>query len=144
MDTFPFWLDTGASIHISPIHTDFLTLTPIHPHPIKGLGGSSILTTGTGDIKLCVEGGTELILQNILYIPEASVHLISIYCLAHDLNTTIHFNHSQCWITNKSSGSTIVHGHLLPHENLYTLTLCLPLTECALSIHPVPNIETWH
>ncbi|CAA7267819.1 unnamed protein product [Cyclocybe aegerita] len=41
-DTCPFYVDTGATAHISPDRTDFITLRPISAHTIKGVGGSFI------------------------------------------------------------------------------------------------------
>jgi hypothetical protein len=48
---FPFIVDTGATGHISPDHSDFLHLHPIQPRSVKGIGGSSITAIGIGDIK---------------------------------------------------------------------------------------------
>ena len=43
----PFYVDTGATVHISPEQSDFLTLRPIAAHSIKGVGGPSITTSVT-------------------------------------------------------------------------------------------------
>ncbi|KIJ53107.1 hypothetical protein M422DRAFT_242219 [Sphaerobolus stellatus SS14] len=67
----PFWMDTGASIHISPERKDFITLRAIQPRAVKGLGGSSIMALGLGNIKLRVGRGAHLILKDVLYIPHA-------------------------------------------------------------------------
>ena len=140
----PFWIDTGASVHISPIQADFLSLKPIAPRPVKGLGGSTVLATGIGDIKLHVGKGTHLKLEDVRYIPMATIHLISVRCLTQDSNTTIHFDKSTCWITNSSSGATIAHGHLLTHKNLYMLTLHSLRAEHAFLVYPTLTINTWH
>ena len=87
---------------------------------VKGIDGSSITTIGMGSIKLCVAHSTYIILQNALYIPNATVCLISISTLAHDNQAVDHFNKNLCWITNKSTSAIIAHGTLLPNKNLYS------------------------
>ena len=52
LDTRPFFLDSGVSVHVSPEQSNFLSLCPISSKAIKGIGGSSILATRIGDIKL--------------------------------------------------------------------------------------------
>ena len=52
----PFWLDTGASIHISPDRHDFISLQSTPPKTVRGLGGTSVTAVGIGDIELHVEG----------------------------------------------------------------------------------------
>lgn len=38
----PFYIDSGATVHISPYKSDFIILKPIAPKDIKGVGGSAI------------------------------------------------------------------------------------------------------
>ena len=73
VNSCPFWLDTGASVHISPNQSDFATFQKIPARPVKGLGGSSVMAIGIGDIKMTLETGTHIMLKNALYIPNASV-----------------------------------------------------------------------
>ena len=35
-----FWMDTGASVHISPESSDFTSISPIAHQSVKGLGGT--------------------------------------------------------------------------------------------------------
>ncbi|KIK32504.1 hypothetical protein CY34DRAFT_101373, partial [Suillus luteus UH-Slu-Lm8-n1] len=48
----PFFLDSGASVHISNVESDFYTLKPVPPHSVSGVGGSSIQAIGIGSIRL--------------------------------------------------------------------------------------------
>src|SRR6266403_6372679 len=50
--SLPFILDTGATCHISPVLSDFKSISPITLHPIKGLGGMSVNALGMGTIIL--------------------------------------------------------------------------------------------
>ena len=54
LDDSPFIVDSGAMVHISPDHTDFISLCPTRPHSVKGVRGSSIATIGVRDIKVQV------------------------------------------------------------------------------------------
>jgi hypothetical protein len=103
VDNLPFYVDTGATVHISPEKSDFLTLGPTAACLVKGVEGSSITAFGISDIKLRIARGTYIILQNALYIPNATVHLISVSTLAQDNKAVAHFDKHTCWITNKST-----------------------------------------
>ena len=52
LEEFPFYLDSGATTHISLSHDDFFLLWPIASCPVKGVGGTSIFTIGIGEIRL--------------------------------------------------------------------------------------------
>ena len=147
LEDLPFYVDTGATVHISPEQSNFLTLRPIAARSVKGVGGSSITAIGLGDIKLRIVRGAHIILQNVLYIPNATVRLISVSTLARDSQIVAHFDETTCWITNKSTGSTIARGSLLP-KKIYILLTFSPLTLSTLSPYHmhltlVPGIVDW-
>ncbi|KZT18528.1 hypothetical protein NEOLEDRAFT_1031456, partial [Neolentinus lepideus HHB14362 ss-1] len=48
----PFYLDSGATTHVSPERSDFIDLWRVPPSPIWGVGGSTIHAIGIGRIKL--------------------------------------------------------------------------------------------
>jgi transposase InsO family protein len=137
-----FWLDTGATVHISPNAGDFHSLRKVTPRLVRGLGGSSVTAIGIGDIRLNIGRGDHITLHNALYIPEATVRLISVRCLALDSNVTAHFNGLSCWLTN-TAGNTIIRGSL-SNNKLYSLSLKSPLPAHVFIIHNSPDIATWH
>ena len=94
----PFFLDTGATTHISPEHTDFFELKPLPPRPIKGIGGSIIHAIGIGSIKICIAKGNHIMLKNVLYVPHATVCLISIKSLCASANLVASFDATSCWL----------------------------------------------
>ena len=97
----PFILDSGATIHISPDSSDFFDLKPIPPRTIKGIGGSSISATGIGKIRLRIAKGLKLTLEPALFVPEASVRLISVFVLGSGPQKLVsHFDGDGCWLTN--------------------------------------------
>jgi len=77
----PFFLDTGATTHITPTSDDFFDLHPIPPRSVKGVGGSFIHAVGIGSMKLIISHGAHMLLQDVLFIPNTSVCLISISAL---------------------------------------------------------------
>ena len=91
-DKLPFVLNSGATCHISPPASDFKVLWSIPHCPVKGLCSMAIQTIGMGDIELRIAGGHVLKLTDILYIPESSVHLISILALKKSGSYTTHFD----------------------------------------------------
>ncbi|KAF8811358.1 hypothetical protein BYT27DRAFT_7030196, partial [Phlegmacium glaucopus] len=49
---FPFYVDSGASIYITPDKSDFYTLRKIEPVRVGGVGRASVMAIGMGDIHL--------------------------------------------------------------------------------------------
>lgn len=145
LDSHPFWLDTGATSSISFERSDFSTLHPIPPHPIRGVGGSSILAVGMGTVILVIGRGLKLQLDNVLYIPNATVRLISVSAMNAQHHFTTSFGEDRCWITNRS-GATICSGTLSQSRRLYTLSLTRISTHHSaffVKARP-PTLETWH
>ncbi|VDC02331.1 unnamed protein product [Peniophora sp. CBMAI 1063] len=140
----PFFLDSGATAHISPERSDFIELAAITPRPVAGVGGSVIMATGMGTIRLNITRGHQLVLHNVLFVPSASVHLISVLALGVHSNFTAHFNKLTCWITDHSQ-RLIVSGTLFRNQ-LYALRLAPSVTTVhALPVRTrSPDIETWH
>ncbi|HEV7736901.1 MAG TPA: hypothetical protein VGO47_05955, partial [Chlamydiales bacterium] len=140
----PFWVDTGASVHISPNKNDFISLYPIPPKLVGGLSATSVTAIGIGDVKLRIGRGAFILLKNVLYIPDSRVRLISVRCLTRDSNVTAHFTDSECWLTHNSTGTVLVRGLLTPNKNLYSLRLSSTHAEHAFVTQSTPDLHTWH
>ncbi|KAG5732243.1 Copia protein [Termitomyces sp. T112] len=69
----PFYLDSGATTHISPNQGDFIKLDSIPARQICGVGGTSIAAIGVGTIQVYVSGGMYIELENAL--------CTKVYCL---------------------------------------------------------------
>ena len=141
LDYLLFYVDTGATVHISPEKSDFLTLCPIAVQFMKGVGGSSITAVGLGDIKLWIALGAHIILQNVLFIPNVTVQLILVSTLARDNQAVAHFNATTCWITSKSTGGIIACSSLFPKKNLYSLNLLSPHAKHTFTLHMLLTLE---
>jgi hypothetical protein len=95
----PFILDTGAMCHISSERSDFKTLHPTPSHPVKGIGNSCVYAVGMGTIEVTIAGGHKVTLNNALFIPSSSVHLLSVLAFNRSGNYTTHFDSQSCWVT---------------------------------------------
>ncbi|KAJ3492393.1 hypothetical protein NLJ89_g11253 [Agrocybe chaxingu] len=143
-DKCPFYIDTGATAHISPDRTDFITLRPIAAHTIKGVGSSFIMAIGCGDIKLRISRGKYLILRDALFVPAAAVRLISVSSVIIDSNATLLFDNDACYINDKSTRALLARGSFLPDKRLWSLDLHSPTAEHAYTLTQAPDLETWH
>ena len=145
-DNLPFILDSGATCHISPECSDFKTLRAIPPSPIKGFQGTSISTIGMGTMELSMPSGQILALNNVLFVPAATVRLVSVVALNRDHQYITYFDSDACYVATKT-GSIIARGTVSPTRNLYTLTIPSFETHTAQASHyaaRTPTVETWH
>lgn len=143
-DDHPFFVDSGATIHVSPCKSDFITLQPIEPKPIKGVGGSTISACGVGNILLRTAGGNTLPLRNALYVPKSTVRLISVGRLSVDDNLGSYFDKEGVKITNHATNQAIARGPLLSKKSLYTIDLSGAAAEHVYAVHQEADITTWH
>lgn len=148
--SLPFIIDTGATCHISPILSDFHSLKPITPHPIRGLGDHSIDAVGMGTIFLASSTGT-LALHNAFYVPHSAVRLISVYLLGNNgYSAHFHPRDGYCFISS-AQNTIIARGKALPNRKLFVLSdfsVQFPDSpSTSLSAHYAsrsPDIDTWH
>ena len=146
----PFILDSGASCHISPSQGDFKTLTMTSPHPIRGLGESCIYAVGTRTVELRTNAGKTITLNNVLFVPNAAIHLISVYTVNTDGQNSCHFDATACTVTGPD-GATLLTGMVWKQRRLYTINCSIkPIsnstkpTDVALYAGRTPDVETWH
>jgi transposase InsO family protein len=151
----PFILDSGASFHISPERSDFKSLRPITPHPVKGFGGSCVYAIGMGSIELQVAGGKKVTLDHALFVPNSCIRLVSVFTINRDGHNACHFDSTSCCVTN-SGGAVVLTGTAIVPRRLYALNCISPSTvhkpvgpspAAIPSAHyaaRVPDVETWH
>ena len=146
----PFILDSGALCHISLFLSDFKSIRPIKPHPIKGLRGQSISALGVGLIELCMPLGF-LSFYDALYVPSSGVCLLSIFHLG-EAGFTAHFypRDGHCFVSN-SNNSVVAHGSALSECRLFVLSFF----EVPFHFHPtfspsayfsshLSDIDSWY
>jgi hypothetical protein len=147
----PFFLDSGASNHITCLHSDFSSFSQLRePQKISGVGNASVFAVGVGTVDLFLPGSsTRLQLLHTLYVPEASVRLVSIHQLT-QLGYTATFHTDHCHL---SKNDDLVAICTPGASNLYALPapVIMPDNSPSLddavaltSIKATPNLETWH
>ena len=87
---------------------------------MKGIGGSSIQALGVGRIKLLISKRAHILLEDVLFIPNASVRLISIGSLCRSHKFVAHFDNTRCWLMKKN-GTTVASSSLGDSCALYSL-----------------------
>ena len=108
------------------------------------MGGSVVHAVGVGSIKLFLCDGSSLLLENVLFVPNAAVRLISVGNLCEAFSLTAHFDATSCWLTAKS-GATIASGRRSENRALYSLAgQSLAIAEHLYASRRLPTLETWH
>ena len=140
---FPFWVDSGASVYITPDKSDFYNLKRIEPREVGGVGKASVTAIGIGDIHLKINGTFTLILRDALYIPGATVRLLSVSALTRDTNINILFNNKACYFIDRDTNQSIAQG-TLTSKRLYSLDLHNTSIDHAFITTSLANFDTWH
>ena len=140
---FPFWVDSGASVYITPDKSDFYMLKRIKPKEVGGVGKASVTAIGVGNIHLKINGTFTLILRDALYIPGATVRLISVSALTRDTNINILFDNKACYFLDRNTNQNIAQG-TLTSKRLYSLNLHNTSVNHAFITTPSATIDTWH
>ncbi|OBZ67617.1 hypothetical protein A0H81_12251 [Grifola frondosa] len=140
----PFIIDSGATTHISPARSDFSSLTSIKPRSIAGVNGSSINALGIGTVRLRVGRGNMVTLNNVLYVPQASVRLLSVGCLCDGPDKP-----EVCFLDDsvnvRSRNGTILFTGTRRNGGLYRLDGPTPtINHRAHLAQRLPSLETWH
>ena len=135
-------IDSGATHHVSHDRSSF-TLLDTSVHPLVNLpNGSSIKVGGVGKIVLT----KSLTLENVLFIPEFRLNLMSISCLTSDLGARVIFDSGLFEIQDPSRGSMIGRGRRT--ANLYVLDLEAagsPVLDASLfHSNAVVDAAVWH
>jgi hypothetical protein len=138
----PFFLDSGASVHISNTEGDFFSLRPIPPCTVNGVGGSSIQAIGIGTLRLVVAKGIHITLGHVLFIPAATVRLISMSSLCAAHRCVASFDATSCWV-QAASGARMLSG-TLTSRRLYALSGGQLSAEHAYLTQCLPDLQSWH
>ncbi|TFY50468.1 hypothetical protein EVJ58_g11038 [Rhodofomes roseus] len=139
----PFVFDSGASTHLSPNRRDFHELRPIAPRGIRGIDGSVIHACGVGKVRLRIGRGACIVLDDVLYVPRATVRLISISALCRSVaRYRVLFDDEGVSILTR--GGAVVASGTLTGRRLYSLNGIPPSTEHALLSARLPTLDTWH
>ena len=107
-------LDSGATDHICPNKSSFSFLKKIKPIHVRLPNNSFVTAFFVGDIHL-----GDLLLKNVLYVPNFFVHVVSISKLLHTIDCLVLFCKSFCLIVQTSNFKMI--GVAMQHHGLFHL-----------------------
>ena len=133
--------DSGASCHMSPFRSQFISFRPIPPHPILAADKRYFYAEGMGDLRIRVPNGesfTPIILRDTLYAPSMALTVVSISRIAKS-GMKVAFEGSTCKITNQKG--TVVGVVPTNNNGLYRVEhVCAAST----STDEVIDIRTLH
>ncbi|CCM06824.1 uncharacterized protein FIBRA_09127 [Fibroporia radiculosa] len=137
-----FFFDSGASTHLTPCRSDFVSFCSIPPRGIRGMNGSVIYALGIGRVSLSLPTGSTLALDDVLFVPQATVCLLSISALCSSPSQyCVVFDHTGVRVS-LPSGSLIASGPITP-SRLYALSRLPTLDHTFLAVRR-PSLVTWH
>jgi transposase InsO family protein len=140
-ELMPWCADSGCTTHVSPVRSDFTDLVPINRR-VRGVGGQCLAATGSGTIHVRCGKGRKLILRNALYVPEATLRLMSIVRLDND-GFQATFGDSRVAIKNRS-GKVMAEGAKVGTDLYYISGNPKAGSESAHIARAAPDLETWH
>lgn len=99
-------IDTGASHHFTGNEACLSEVRSISDWPVGLLNGQNVIAKLIGSVIM----SRDLILKNVLCVPESNCNLISVSQLTTDSKCLVHFTDSLCVIQDQPSGSLIGAG----------------------------------
>ena len=110
-------LDSSATNHMTHNPNQFKTYLPcLSNRKIVVADGTTTTVAGIGDVQVT----SNLVLKNVLHIPQLSTNLFSIQKLTQDLSCHVIFDASFCEFQDRGSGRKI--GLAKKHNGLYFLS----------------------
>ena len=141
-DLHTWIVDSGATHHVCHDHTAFIAIDTSVQHLVNLPNGSTLKVSGIGQIVLC----DALTLQNVLYIPEFRLNLLSVSSLTSDIGAEVLFDSGCFRIQDPIRGSMIGSGRRI--ANLYVLDVgssrCPAQDSAPPFIHYVVDASVWH
>ena len=138
-------VDTGATDHISNERDDFTRFESFSSAKlIRVANGETMEAKGSGTCAYehVVEGEKRIIeFRNVLYVPTASIRLISISKLD-DGEVTTTIIGSTCSIVSRKNGRTLLQAH--KRDGLYRVKVQAPARALAVETSNKPSLQTLH
>lgn len=134
----------GASDHICSTLASFHSYTPTKnpDHHITIPHGRQILVLNVGSVQLT----KDIMVTNVLHIPDFEFNLISVNKLCHDLNCQITFTHDSCFLQGHTGPSMLLSRF---KGGLYNVDSSLTPQKPLLSSHAscfsaLDTAKLWH
>jgi len=127
-------IDSGAIHHVSHDKSLFLNLDTSVVSAVNLPAGPTVRISGVGTLRL----NDDILLKNILFIPEFRLNLISISSLTDDIGSRVIFDKTSCEIQDPIKARMLGQGRRI--ANLYVLDIEDPI----VSVNAVVDISMWH
>ena len=140
-DSTTWFLDSGCSNHMCRTKEWFMDFDDQFRQSVKLGDNSSIMAIGKGDIKLVIDGLTQII-QEVYYIPEIRNNLLSIGQFQ-EKNLTILMKHGVCGVYHPRRG--LIMQSKMSQNRMFVVSaiVTLPTVNC-LQITTKDISSLWH
>ena len=107
--TDPWYLDSGASKHMTHHRDWFEDITLVHGRHVVCANDATHDIMGVGHVPILLDGsGKKQYIRDVWYVPDLKKNLISVSSIAHDQHMLVEFQGSQCRIKDPKKGYAIV------------------------------------
>lgn len=146
-NSLTWYLDTGATCHMTPIKTWFISYKYLNPPLIIYTGDDAQHEAiGRGTVQIKLKNGDITNIQDVLHVPTLAKNLLSV-CLATTQCKSIEFFHNYCTIKTTSKDGKEITLQFNQIGNLYPLEVeNIEKKSTSLVISKTPQGETilWH
>ena len=115
-----WYLDSGATHHVSGDPNVFSSIQPISGSQIRSAGGQSHNVTGVGNVDIHVPSGEIKTFSSVLYTPGITKNLLSVGSLT-DLHKTLVFKATGCFVIGNTNSQVEAFAHRENGRGLYRL-----------------------
>ena len=141
--TNPWYLDSGASKHMTHHRDWFEDITSVHGRHVVCANDATQDITGVGHVPILLDGsGKKQYIRDVWYVPDLKKNLISVSSIAHDQHMLVEFQGSQCRIKDPIKGYAIVATGTY-EKRLYKLD-AQPYNQHAMAVSCVSQGDLWH
>ena len=99
-----WYLDSGASQHMTPHKEWFESIKPIYGWQVTCANDTSQDITGVRHIPIKLDNDKVKYIRDVWYVPELQKNLISVPSIAHDQHMLVEFQDDQCQIKDPRKG----------------------------------------
>ncbi|KAK2986445.1 hypothetical protein RJ640_011883 [Escallonia rubra] len=134
--THTWLIDSGVSHHMTGNLNFFSSIWDIPPSPVGLPDGLQTNAIKAGSVSLA----DSITIRHVLYVPNLAVNLISVSCLATDVNCFVAFSHDICVLQDRTSKSLIGLGKMY-----WGVFIFQPLsTATVVAVSESESYELWH
>lgn len=133
-----WYVDSGASNHMTPFSERLQNIRPSNVDCITSANDAKMKVKHIGDSSLKIENNKEIVINDILHIPDIAVNLLSVNKIVEKGNI-VTFDRAGCTITNKSKEVVVT---CKAENGVYAI--CESDSFAMLSNQEVDDAYIWH